>query len=192
MITGFVGVIENNPDAPISGNGKTGSMVGVSYLDHLNKNKRIWSNFETDYSEKICGLQEMIDTIGDEPQEDLIICVTEMQRILNSIGSSTKQVRFIENFASQLRKLKVDLYYDTQRFKSIHLRLRNFTDIIFVPKKYHFDYTPCNYNLCKKPHLVCLYVYKPTGYTKDVIRFNMEMVGQHYNSDEICMDVLTI
>jgi hypothetical protein len=133
----------------------------------------------------------MIDTIGDEPQDDLILCITEMQRILNSLGSNTKQVIYIEKFASQLRKLNVDLYYDTQRFKSIHLRLRAFTDIVYIPKKYHMDNTPCNYNLCKKAHQIYLYAYKPP-IRKHRIRFNMVEVGKHYNSNEICEDKLIL
>jgi hypothetical protein len=190
-VVAFIGVIEETSSSPISGCGKTGSMVGVAYLDWKNKNKRIWSNFQTDFSEKICGLQEMIDTIGDTPQPDLILCISEMGNILNSLGSKTKQVLFIEKFLSQLRKLEIDLYWDTQRFKSIHLRLRAFTDIIFIPKKYHMDYEVCNYNLCKKPHIVVLYAYKPYM-EKPRIRFNMPVVGTHYNSNEIITDTIIL
>ena len=74
----------------------------------------------------------MIDTIGDERHDDLILCISEMGKILNSIGSKNEQVLFIEAFTSQMRKLRIELYWDTQRFRSIHVRLRTITDIIFI------------------------------------------------------------
>lgn len=195
MIVAFVGTIFEESKTPISGNGKTGSMVAVALLDHLNKNKTIWSNFHTDFSEKICGMQEMINCInaGDYPEKNLIICISEMGQILNSIGSKNSQVLFIETFASQLRKYHIDLYWDAQRFRSIHLRLRAFTDIIFIPAKYHFDGTECNYNLCKKEHMVSLYSYKPhLESNKPRKTFNMVNVGKHYNTDEIIIDKITL
>lgn len=194
MITAFVGTIYEESKTPISGNGKTGSMVGVSLLDHLNKKKVIWSNYWTDFSEKICGAQEMIDCINAEDYpEHLILCLSEFGQILNSIGSKNNQVLFIETFASQLRKHHVDVYWDNQRFRSIHLRWRAFTDIIFIPVKYHFDGNQCNYNLCKKPHMVSLYSYKPNlRSNKPRITFDMTKVGKHYNTDEIILDKIIL
>jgi hypothetical protein len=193
MIVAFVGTIYEDSQTPISGNGKTGGMTAFAFLDHENKGKTIWSNYETDFSEKICGMQEMIDCIGDEQHEDLILCVSEMSQILNSIGSKNNQVLFIEKFVSQIRKQKIELYWDTQRFRSIHLRLRAFTDIIFIPRKYHFDGLECNYNLCKKPHKVGIFSYKPPqDQIEPLIYFNMVKVGKHYNSDEIIYDKINL
>lgn len=191
MIVAFVGTIEDDSETPISGNGKTISMVYASYIDFLQKDKTIWSNFKTDYSEKIIGMQEMIDLIGDKPHPNLILCISEMQKILNSLGSQTKQILFIEKFASQLRKVEVDLYYDTQRLKNIHVRLRTFTDIIFIPKKYHLDGKECNYNLCKKPHMICLYSAKPLN-EKPLVKINAVKVGKHYDTNEIIFDKLIL
>ena len=188
MITAFVGTIYEESDTPISGNGKTGSMVGIAALDHFQNGKTIWSNFHTGFSE--CkGFQEMIDTIGNEEHPELILCVSEMQNVLNSLGSSTKQVLFIDKFCSQLRKLKVDLYWDTQRFRNVHLRLRTYTDVILIPIKCHFDGSQCNYNLCKKPHQVLLYSYKPAK-DKPIVKFNMCEVGKLYDTNEIIYDQL--
>jgi hypothetical protein len=193
MIVAFVGVIYENSSAPISGNGKTGGMTAVSFLDHENKGKTIWSNYQTDFSEKVCGLQEMINEIGDEQHEDLILCVSEMGQILNSIGSKNAQVLFIERFVSQIRKQKIELYWDAQRFQSIHLRLRAFTDIIFIPRKYHFDGLECHNNLCKKPHQVGLYSYKPPQEGEEpLIYFNMLKVGKHYNHEEVIYDSIIL
>jgi len=192
MIVAFVGTIYEDSRCPISGNGKTGSMTSFAFLDHENKNKTIWSNYSTDFSEKVCGLQKMIDTIGDERHDDLILCISEMGKILNSIGSKNEQVLFIEAFTSQMRKLRIELYWDTQRFRSIHVRLRTITDIIFIPRKYHFDGLECNYNLCKKPHMVGVYSYKPAQEDdKPLITFDMTKIGKHYDHEEVIYDKLT-
>lgn len=192
MIVAFVGTMEDESFCPISGNGKTISMVFVSYLDNIEKGKTIWSNFYTDYSEKICGMQEMINNIGDKPHPHLILCLSEMQKIINSLGSENKKVLFIENFASQLRKLDIDLYYDTQRFKNIHVRLRTFTDIIFIPRKFHFDGRECNYNLCdEEPHMITLYSAKPLR-EDELITFDAAKVGAHYNTRQIIYDKITL
>lgn len=191
MITAIVGTISEESDMPISGNGKTASMTGLSYLDHFFKHKTVWSNYYTTFSEKICGLQEMIDTLGNDPHPDLIICITEIGKCLNSLGSKTKQVIYVENFVRQLRKLEVDMYYDEQRFKTAHLRLRTFTDVILMPEKLHFDNAHCNYNLCKKPHKINVYSYKPY-IEKCRITFNMSEVSKLYNSNEFCEDELVL
>lgn len=193
MIVAFVGTIYEDSKCPISGNGKTGGMTGVSFLDHENKGKTIWSNYYTDFSEKVCGLQGMIDEIGDERHDDLILCISEMGQILNSIGSKNNQVLFIEQFISQIRKQHIEVYYDVQRFRSIHLRLRAFTDVIFIPRKYHFDGSECNYNLCKKPHMISLYLYKPVpSHDRPRITFDMGKVGRHYDSDQIIHDKIRL
>jgi len=193
MIVAFVGVIYSDSKCPISGNGKTGGMTGIAMLDHYQKNKTIWSNYYTDFSDKVCGLQEMIDEIGDEQHPDLILCISEMGQILNSLGSKTKQVLFVEKFVSQIRKLEIELYWDAQRFRSIHLRLREFTDVIFIPRKYHFDGLECNYNLCKKPHKVSLYCYKPEQENNEPkISFDMSKVGLHYDHKEVIYDKITL
>lgn len=190
MIVGFVGTITDESETPISGNGKTCSMTGLAYLDYL-EHKTIWSNYETVFSDKVIGLQAMIDKIGNKPHPNLILCISEMQRLLNSIGSSQGEVLFIDAFASQLRKLQVNLYYDTQRFNNIHKRLRIHTDVIFIPMKYHFDNSPCMYNNCLKPHKIFLYSHKPRKHKWRCI-FDASEVGKLYNTNEIVEDILRV
>jgi len=190
MLVAFVGTVNDESDTPISGNGKTCSMTGYGYLDYLS-GKHIWSNYKTTFSEKVCGLQEMIETIGDERHPDTKLMISEMQKILNSIGSSYNQILFIDSFCSQLRKLDVDMYYDTQRFNNCHLRLRVHTDVVLVPYKTHMDNSPCNYNLCKKPHKIYIYSHKP--YFKTARKcFDASIVGELYDTNEYILDQLII
>lgn len=190
MITAFVGTMNDESETPIRGNGKTLSMTGLSYLDFLS-GRKVWSNYQTTFADEVIGMQAMIEKIGTEPNPDLVLAVSEMQQVLNSIGSSFDQILFIDMFASQLRKLDVDLYYDTQRFNNIHKRLRIHTDIILIPYKTHMDNSPCNFDRCMKPHKIFLYSLKPRKPDYRCI-FDASKVGKLYNSKEIIFDKLSI
>ena len=199
--TAFVGCYDDASEAPISGTGKTLSNTGFGYLNHK-KGVIIWSNYYTTFSDEIIGFQEMINRIKkerkplkhymDEPDRpDLLLLVTEMQEILNSCGSDQNKVLFVDSFAHQLRKYDVDLSYDTQRFKNIHVRLRTHTDRILLPFKRHFDLKPCYSTRCRKPHLIDVYSIKP-DLADPIKRFDATKVGKMYNTMETVFDKLII
>ena len=202
MIVCFAGTINDVTTTTIRGNGKTCSMTGIGYLSHL-KGQKIFSNYTTDFSEEIIGLQAVIDAIKEQSEllrdgeieeskfKNSMLLISEMQKLLNSIGSSTGEIKFIDNFCSEIRKHDLDCCYDTQRFNNIHLRLRLHTDVIFQPIKYHYDDSPCNFDRCKKPHKIRLFSYKPFK-ERPVLIFDATKVGQMYNSDEIIIDELRI
>jgi hypothetical protein len=215
MIVAFVGTIDEDESAlPITGNGKTCGMVGYSYLDYL-QGREVWSNYWTDFSARIIGFQQMINDVKnkailiknpshyaeglgpyipkekDDKTKDLLLCVTEMRKILDAVGSSQEQVLFIDDFVEQIRKLDCTLYYDTQRFNSIHKRLRIHTNVILLPYKAHMDDSPCYLPTCMKPHKIFIYSHKPAldGPRKC---FNSIITGKHYNTTEFCKDKLIV
>lgn len=197
----FVGCYDIESEAPISGTGKTLSMTGFGYLDSLN-GKEVWSNYQTTFSDEIIGFQAMINKIRNErkpltsyheilERPGLVVMVTEMQEILNSCGSENNKILFVDSFAHQLRKYGVDMYYDTQRFKNIHIRLRTHTDTILLPYKRHYDKQPCFSTQCLKPHLIDVYSLKPDR-EKPIIRFKAPLVGNKYNTYQVVYDKLKI
>lgn len=194
MIVSFVGTIDEDESAlPITGNGKTTSMCGFGWLDFL-ANREVWSNFKTDFSTQIIGFQEMVDTVMQDAENgktnpNLILLVTEMRKLLDAVGSTTDQMLYIDNFDEQIRKIGATLYYDTQRFYSIHKRLRIHTNVIFIPYKTHFDEKPCYLPKCMKPHKIYVFSYKP--YLEKPVRcFDAGMVGKHFDTLEFCKDKL--
>ena len=209
-VTAFVGCYDDESLAPISGTGKTLSMTGYGFLDSI-EGSEIWSNYDTTFSDKVMGFQAMINKIKEErkpcdirklniqiadnsledEQPNLILLVTEMQEILNSCGSSTNQILFIDSFAHQLRKYEVDLYYDTQRFMNIHKRLRTHTDKILLPVKRHLNLKPCLSSRCKLPHVIDIYSLKP-DIKYPIKRFNAMKTGVLYNSHQVVIDTLNI
>jgi hypothetical protein len=190
MIVAFIGTLDDESETPISGTGKTAGMTGYAYLDYLKGNK-IYTNYYTDFSHETIGFQEMINKVKGVFSPNVKLCVSEMQNVLNSIGSTNEQVLFIDSFASQLRKIDVDIYYDTQRFMNIHKRLRVHTDVILIPFKTHMDNKACYYNNCKKPHKIYIYSQKPYK-EKPIKCFNASNVGKKYETYEIIYDVLDI
>lgn len=196
MIVAFVGTIDEDDNAlPITGNGKTLSMTGYAYEDYQHE-REIWSNYWTDFSTKVIGFQEMINLIDESVNEKcinekLILCVTEMQRILDAVGSDKEQILFIDNFASQIRKLGCTLYYDTQRFNSIQKRLRIHTNVILIPYKTHFDDKACYLPSCMKPHKIYVYSHKP-DLREPRKCFNAPILGKHFDTKEFCKDKLVI
>jgi hypothetical protein len=199
--TAFVGCYDDESEAPISGTGKTLSMTGFGYLDSL-QGKIIWSNYHTTFSDEIIGFQAMITKINNElkplqsyqdvlERPGIVLLITEMQEILNSCGSEQNKVLFVDAFAHQLRKYGVDLYYDTQRFKNIHIRLRTHTDTILLPFKRHMNKKPCYSTQCLSPHLIDVYSLKPDR-DKPIIRFVAEVLGKKYNTYQVVKDKLII
>lgn len=190
MIIAFIGTLDDESETPISGTGKTCSMTGFGYLDYLEGSK-IYSNYHTTFSEEVMGFQGMINKLRGVMSPNVKLLVSEMQNVLNSIGSTQQQVLFIDSFASQMRKIDVDLYYDTQRLMNIHKRLRVHTDVILVPYKCHMDNRPCYFNRCQKPHKIFVYSHKPYR-EKPITCFDASEVGKMYNTFEIVYDALNI
>ncbi len=196
MIVAFVGTVDEDDSAlPITGNGKTCSMVGFMYNDYMELKKECWTNFKTDFSESF-GFQTMIDRIKAEAENDrinpdLILGVTEMRRILDAVGSNPEQLLYIDDFAEQIRKLDCTLYYDTQRFNSIHKRLRIHTNVILIPYKVHMDNKPCFLPSCMLPHKIYVYSHRPFK-AKPIHCFDAVEVGKHYNTKEFCKDRLVL
>lgn len=199
--TAFVGCYDDESEAPISGTGKTLSMTGFGYLDSLN-GKIIWSNYQTTFSDEVIGFQAMINKIQKElkplssyqdnfERPGLILMITEMQEILNSCGSESNKILFVDSFAHQLRKYGVDLYYDTQRFKNIQIRLRTHTDTILLPFKRHMDKHACYSTQCLKEHLIDVYSLKPPR-DPPIVRFIASKVGKKYNTYQVVKDKLII
>lgn len=199
MIVAFVGTIdEDDSELPITGNGKTAGLTGFAFNDFNDReqSKEIWSNYFTDFSSQVIGFQQMINQVKESVESktvnpNLVLCVTEMQRILDAVGSTTEQVLFIDDFVGQIRKLECVLYYDTQRFNSIQKRLRIHTNVILIPYKTHMDNAPCYLPSCMKPHKIFIYSHKPFR-ELPIACFDAVEVGKHYDTKEFCKDKLII
>jgi hypothetical protein len=195
MLTAFVAIIDDEiTDLCARGNGKTNAMVFYLYLYHL-RGYQVWSNFYTSFSDKICGFQEMINTIRQMRKNGnntkVVFGVTEIQDLINSMGSTVEQTLFVDSFINQMRKLDIDCLFDTQIFKNINIRLRRQTENIRICFKKHLNGKDCNFDRCDKKHYIDVYSYKPWRNGRKR-RLKAWIVGQMYDSKEIIIDTLQI
>jgi hypothetical protein len=195
MFMAFVGLIDNElTDLCIRGNGKTCAEVFYLFLYYL-AGYEVWTNYYTTFSTHIIGFQEMVDKLrelrkrGDNRK--IVLGVTEMQDLINSVGTQQEQLLYVDSFTNQMRKLECDCLYDTQIFKNVNIRLRRHTENIRVPLKFHLDNKPCNFDRCEKKHFIDVHSYKPWK-TERVRRLKAWEVGKMYNSKEMVIDQLIL
>lgn len=205
MFLGVVALIDDEEtDRCPRGNGKTNVLTYFLYKYHI-KGYQVWTNYYTTFSNKIIGFQEMINLLKKMKKENeilkaegkpiqkykIVLGVTELQEIINSVGSTTAQVLFVDSFTSQIRKLDVDCLYDTQILKHLHKRVRRHTERIIIPIKMHTDYQECNYDRCQKKHLISINSFKP--FKKHPLKIIKAWeVGKLYNSSEMIYDKIIL
>lgn len=200
----FIGCIdEEQRNTSIIRNGKTLGMVGFNYLDYL-KGWEIWTNYTCKFAEyENIGMQGMINKLKKEDigSRKIVMSVSELGDILDSIGSTTNQVLFINSFLRQIGKIggsegEVLFRGDLQRFFDLHKRFRIHTTEIIIPVKIHMDdKTQCNAIKCKRPHQIECYLYKPCLPELDetpIQIFNSQEVGKLYDTYQIVKDKLII
>lgn len=200
----FIGCIDEEPrNTSIIRNGKTAAMTGFSYLDH-EKGWEIWTNYSCSFAEhENIGMQAMINKLKKEDMshKKVVMCVSELGDILDSVGSTTNQVLFINSFLRQIGKIggsegEVLFRGDLQRFFDLHKRFRIHSTEIMIPVKVHMDdKTQCNSIKCKRNHQIEVYLYKPCLPELDdkpIQIFNAQEVGKLYDTYQIVKDKLTI
>jgi len=203
VIHAFCGMVGGEEHNCIRGNGKTLSMTGYLWLKYL-AGYDVYTNYFTDFSKNIDGdtgkwniesnnsAQNIITFLQDNRPKNTVVGFTEFHNVINSLGSSAKQVKFIDLFASQIRKLDCDALYDTQRFMSMNNRLRHHTDFIWLPEKRHpEDLTLCNNDRCKREHDIYLYRFQPS-HPKWIRKFKASVIGKHYDTKQIVFDTLVM
>lgn len=119
-----------------------------------------------------------------------LILLTEFQKYFNSLGTSTKTVKWIEGILTQLRKLEIDLMWDSQRPISAGNRSREYTETYLVPQKFHSeDLSPCDKDICPLDHLI--YVFSDVPFReKELCILIAKEVGTLYETNEIIGDNL--
>jgi len=187
MIYGIFGSIPGCPhqrgNQALRGNGKTLTLTFFGYVDHVN-GRDVISNYRTSFSE-LMATEDIARMIQEEDLRDVTILLSELQLYLNSLGSSAEVIKdFCGSVVGQSRKRNVDIHYDTQRYGDIHPRMRVQTDRAYLPRKYHYDDTPCNIDRCMEPHIIKVFQHDPFQmepiFTLDASKFT-----GLYDSDEI-------
>ena len=145
MIVGFSGGL---------GSGKTIGMVRYLFKDHANGNK-VFANF---------GLRNIDfeylnvpEIMNDSTLNSMSVGIDEITVFLDCRKSSSKMNRYISYFILQTRKRNVNLYYTTQDFGMVDLRLINHTHFQILcndtSEEYIKKYTIMDFRNPQKPRL---------------------------------------
>jgi hypothetical protein len=200
MITAIVGTYDRDFDDEGSsrGAGKTTSMIYYLHADKYEEGRNIFTNFKCSFATVLPAQKIVNEILGNQKkylEEGVSVGLTEMSTVLNSLGSTPKQILFLNYWAGQTRKLNCDLYWDIQRYEDANNRLRSATDTILKPKKYHYSNNKhCRIDRCKEHHYVKIFSEKP--YISRPITGN-EVIdtwvsGELYDTNELVFDEIII
>lgn len=182
MIVAICGTFDDTFSSGIRGNGKTCSLTAYLYSDHIKDKKEIYTNYHTDFSH-LYDTDQIISLISEGDLTNISIGIDEIQRVLNSLGSKSKIINFVDSAISQIRKFDIDFYYTSQRYLNVNNRLRVQTDVFLLPEKRHLDGSICCLDRCKKDHYI--YVYSQVPYRKyPISKIDPKIAGKHYDTYE--------
>jgi hypothetical protein len=167
--------VSNIPRPSDCGNGKTNFMVYLAYQEFVKKGRLIITNFHTKFPggnfnhgwSTFMTAQEIFEHFLDEEYEDALICITELSGILHSAARESKNIKWVDHNLNQRRKHGHDLIWDAQRWMSGDKIIRDKTDFIYIPVKFHctFDMqannwiptSQCLLDICDQRHLILIY-----------------------------------
>lgn len=112
------------------GSGKTALMAYLLYKDYLT-GRSVVSNFDLSFEHK----QKEFKELAKLPDflQDATVGYDEFHIAVDSRRTSSKKNIDFDIFLSQLRKLGCILYYTTQIFDKLDVRVRNQTDLLIFP-----------------------------------------------------------
>lgn len=128
------------------GCGKTLTMAKI-ITEELRKGKNIYTNFHINKKAlpKIQHkLLHIIDNnfllnYGTFKLYNCALFIDEIYVYIDSRMSSSKRNRIWSYFINQTRKRDVDMYYTTQFFKQVEVRLRNNTEVFIFPESFEHE-----------------------------------------------------
>ena len=218
-VYGIVGMLDEMRDARFerpapAGNGKTLLLTHFLYQEFIQKDRQVIANFHLYYpGGKDLGQswatymtsQEIFDHWFDDEIQGAVIGITELQSLLNSAGRSAKMITYIEKCLQQRRKRDFEIAWDSQRWGSVDKRIRDATDELYQPMKWHcmFDEEtltwrvtyPCLKDRCDERHMISVHqeLPQPETYEERVLPLfflNAWEIGELYNTKESMRDTL--
>ncbi|MDD3966888.1 MAG: hypothetical protein PHP63_07565 [Candidatus Marinimicrobia bacterium] len=216
MIIGIVGQVSQVRDSQIPrpsdcGNGKTNLMVSMAYHQFRTRGRKVITNFHTKYPgsdnwnctwSEFMTAQEIFEHFLDPEYDDALVCISELSGILHSAARSSKTIQWVDNNLNQRRKAGHDLIWDAQRWMSNDKILRDKTDYIYVPVKFHCVYdirtqnwiptTQCPKDICDEKHLILVWQDFPAPDPEDALTpikiLHAWEIGELYDTKERITD----
>lgn len=212
MITGIIGGVLN--PAQDKGNGKTATMTLDGLLakypharitrsgriipgEPSNKIK-IYSNYHVTFADEVISASEMAQMFFNEELNNVKILVDEMQSIVDSHygvkkhkGNKKSIAQMFIRLSQQSRKRNVEITYTTQWYGNVNNQLRNHTNYLYEPIKYHSNGDICIKDRCKEFHIIKVYDISPMSALGDgepVLVYPLNGILPFYSSSQIIYD----
>lgn len=207
-LNGIVGLSEDDnvdSDCPLEGNGKTMTMTKNIAVEVFRTKYQAVTNYNTKIPDSVkLSLKEMVKEFKDDIDRQKrkqplqfthkVIGIDEMSTSgLSSLGTTKAVSDFYGMLLNQSRKADLIIFYTQQRFKDLLKSLRQHTNNICMPEKYHYsDNSIClNSNCNRKDHYIQVFRIKPKPY-KLVDIIDCQKWGNLYNTkDYVSMENLT-
>jgi hypothetical protein len=219
MILGILGMIDASRPLEMQraspcGNGKTNFLTFLLYEEFRQKDRLVITNFHTRFRggslagpswSRYMTSQEIFDHWWDPDLEGAVIGITELESLLNSAGRTARVITYIEKCLNQRRKSGYDIFWDSQRWGSGDLRIRDKTDYIYRPEKWHTIYSAdaacwvpverCPLDICELKHQILIYQEIPRPTTiKEMLEpkfiLNSWEIGELYDTKEKMIDTI--
>ena len=105
------------------GSGKTLGMVLFTYIDYLEEDVKVYSNFKTSFSEMVNPLD-----LIDFELNDCVLMLDELGSLFDSRNTNSRMNILLSYFFMQSRKKKVKIRYTSQLLGLVDKRGRDITD----------------------------------------------------------------
>jgi hypothetical protein len=194
MLYAIIGKFNDISAGSVRGNGKTCGVTHLIYQDYKD-GYDIYTNYYTTFSELIT-INSLLDLFNKGKINHAVVVIDEVQKYLNNSGVSVAtRKQIVSNFLAQSRKIDTDIYITTQRYKQIHVELRDQIDKLILAIKFHYKITKkgkvkltniCKIDKCKEKHMILLYSISDDILLPYVI--NPEITGKYYNTNEVVTD----
>jgi hypothetical protein len=136
------------------GNLKTYTMTLFTVLDHK-AGRPIYSNYDLTLPHKeIYSLEDLVSKFPE--MNGATVCLDEFQVWWDCYTTPKEKdgSQAFKNFARQVRKRGIKVYFTAQDYYDIPRALRKVVQYVYVTRKLHLDYTECQSDSCTKDHLL--------------------------------------
>lgn len=144
------------------GNLKTYSMTLFTLLDYKN-GRKIYSNYKLNVPyTSFNDIQELVDLFNSDEEnntnymQNASICIDEFAVLWDCYSTPKEKdgTQALKNFARQVRKRQIKMYFTAQDYFDIPKAMRKVVQYIYVCRKLHNNYAECQSDMCKSPHIL--------------------------------------
>lgn len=195
-LSGIIGLPEDEyliKIGALEGTGKTMTMMDMIYRDILHEHAKGNITYKGVTNVKSCNMpfceymtfREMVLAFKEGKLSNASLGIDELATNISGIGEDKLRLAFFGSLLNQGRKGTLRIYYTQQREKDLPPKVRQRTNVKFVPEKYHKrDNSICINPLCEESHYIKIFLIKPALKPTFLYSIDCDIVGLLYDHSE--------